>query len=753
MAFDLVAAGGYGSGEHGDKTGANFEESYGIINWVADVVSITSTQNDSSILELTNIGSVSRSDADDVGFFTGTEVLIFSIATGTTAAAKSFVGKWAVATITDDGNASATITVNKNLSQFSNAAACDCLLRIVTVPHFKNLTLNAGESITPNGGYCPIAFKCSDTLTFNGGHIDLSGKGLSKYDHTQTRPLLNQETNGTLDTDKYSGWENSATKDRLLLNMGDGAAFIIAKKIVVANDESRIGNPDTTGIQYCRGATDSYNVPSGVTNIGGSTILICAGTFTDFTPKLIAKYRTGTATDGNGAGLARCYIASGTTLRNDEGLYAYDNISQPSVVTDTLKIKNFGDGSSGSYNRSLAILNNYAAVRAFSTNRKTLTVTNMTTSGAVAFEPGVLVMVHAKNKDSTNTRFAGRFYLAKILGINGNDITLDTSAAYNTFSNWLGTYYVQIITIPQFTNFTHTSSTSISPKIPAWSDSNGYGGILAIACNGTCNLAGKYLNVMARGGGAAYGENGLNYIGNAQDYGRLPVGQGHGSVFILAKNLVMDEDTRIGAIYSGAVSSDGSNYGGRGGDPNSNGTRGGSGGGYQGATSALPVYAGIHTGGHGTGGCGGGGGVNSGYSNRNNGGYGSSGYMGTKTATTFSQQGAHIMIIADTITGFNQAAISTGGQGAHDVAARNSSTIYDAYGYSGSAGYGGGGAATHGSADGRTCGGGGGYSGGGGGGQCTTCDESYGAGGGGSGWAFIYCNNVVNQDTTDTVAD
>ncbi len=751
MAFDLIAAGGYGSGELGDKTGADFDEYDNSMNYCAEVVAITSIQTNSTTLEFTETGSASAGAAGDVFFDTiGTEILIVAVAASDTSAAKNFIGKWAVATITATTRPEVNfiVTVNKNLSQLAEALNNDCKLHVVTIPHFKNLTLNSGEVLVPNvsnQGY-PLAFKCSETLTFNGGHIDLTGAG------TSVRPLLNQESAGTLDTDKYSGWENSATKDRFVINHGDGAVFIIAKNITVADDTSRIGNPNSQGVQYCRGASDSYNVPSGVTNVGGSTILICAGSFTGFTPKLIAKYRTGQSMYTDHAGLGRCYIASGTKLRNDEGLYAYDNISNPSVVTDTLKIKNFGDGSSGSYNRGLVILNNYAAVRAFSTNRKTLTVSNMTTNGAVQFDVGALVMVHAKNKDSTNTKFAGRFYLATILGINGNDITLDTASPYNTFSNWLNTYYVQLVTIPQFTDFTHTSPTSISPKITAWSDTNGYGGMLAIACNGTCNLTGKYLNVMAYGGGAAYGVNGLAQIGNAQDCDRLPIGQGHGSVFILAKNLVMDENTRIGAIYSGAVSSDGSNYGGRGGDPNSTTTRGGNGGGYKGSISTLSVYAGNHTGGHGTGGYGGGGGVNSGYSNRNNGGYGSSGYMGTKTATTYSQQGAHIMIIADTITGFNQAAISTGGQGAHNVTASNSSTIDDAYGYTGSAGYGGGGAATH-NANGRTCGGGGGYNGGGGGGQCTTCDDSYGAGGGGSGWAFIYCNNVVGQDTTDTVAD
>lgn len=81
------------------------------------------------------------------------------------------------------------------------------------------------------------------------------------------------------------------------------------------------------------------------------------------------------------------------------------------------------------------------------------------------------------------------------------------------------------------------------------------------------------------------------------------------------------------------------------------------------------------------------------------------------------------MIIADTITGFNQAAISTGGRGSLG-------------GYYSGAGYGGTGSA-----------GAGGYNGGGSGGLGGVVE----GGGGSSGWAFIYCNKAVNQDITDTV--
>lgn len=766
MAFDLNAVGGYGNGEHGDL---NLDDLTPLaINWVADAVAITDIQNDATTLTINNIIITAMEDRwSQIAFNVGTEVLLYvdGEPTGgglTNADAMIWVGRWVVAKITASNvtvGYDSSITVNKDLTELSDAFYSGCILKVVNIPHLKDVTINAGSSIVPPQTGYPVAFKCSGTLTFNGGHIDLHDKGNS----TQMRPLLNQENNGTVDTDKYAGWENSATKDRFVMNSGDGAAFIIANNITVANADSRIGNPSTYGVQYCRGATDSYNVPSGVTNLGGSTILLVAGTFTDFTPKLIAKYRSGTA----GSGLARCYIASGTRLTNDEGLYAYDNISDPTVVTSTLKIKSFGDGSKGAHASRIMLWSNFAAVTAFDKTRKVLTVNNMTTDGSVDFAPGVLVMVHAKNKDSTNTKNAGRFYLATILGVNGNDITLDTAAPYNTFNAWLDTYYVQILTIPQFTNFKITNANSSDSPIPAWSDKKGYGGMLAIAVNNTCDLSGQVFHAMKCGGGAPYGRNGLTHIGNAQDCGRLPIGQGHGSVFILAKNLVMDSGTRIGAIYSGATS-DGNNYGGRGGDPrlNPTGTVGVSGGGYHGAASSAHIQ--IKTENivfHGGGGAGGSGGGKSASdygtlsTGGHTGGFGSNGYgimlntgnIADGKPNPNARQGAHIMIIADKITGFNQAAISTGGQGGVHMTVTTAAGDA-ATGGNGSAGYGGGGAASH-DAPGKAYGGEGGYNGGGGGADCGTCNQSAGSGGGSSGWAFIYCNNAVNQDTTDTVVD
>ncbi len=76
---------------------------------------------------------------------------------------------------------------------------------------------------------------------------------------------------------------------------------------------------------------------------------------------MIAKYRNSSLTAGQG--FCRCYIASETKLRNDEGLYAYDCISTPSRIK-RMNIKNFGNGSFGDVAGTNIQLNNYATITA-----------------------------------------------------------------------------------------------------------------------------------------------------------------------------------------------------------------------------------------------------------------------------------------------------------------------------------------------------------------------------------------------------
>ena len=637
MAFETD----YGTGGLGDMTITG-----GAVRNLNSYARVTAISGNTVTLDLENI-----SEGGYEKFRAGVEILIHVSATNGTDAAD--LGRYLTAKITlVDGS---TLTLDK---QVFSVDLNYYYVQAVTLANFDCLTLGKGAVVTPppfdpfkfHGGI--VALKCWDTLRLEGGSIDLTGAGIPVARKDYLRPLTTQETaaNGESDYALYSGWENSITADRLLLNAGDGAAFIVAKKLTCSED-SRIGNPKTHGAQYCRGAYNSAGVkPSNITNIGGSTILIAAETIEHFTPKLIAKYRD--ANEPAGKGLCRCYIASETKLRNDEGLYAYDVLSDLKRL-QRLGVKDFGDGSFGDCVNPSAPLNNYMEVISATNGGHTLRILRQTVQGLAQVKEGALVIVQAVQKFPRNCFDAGKFTVARVIKREYDVITIDAPAPAVNLDN----YYLQIISVPQFSNF--TLSTEYTGTIPF----SKLGGVCAIAVSGSCDLSGGKINVEGCGCGVGYGTDGLSVIGNAQDCDRLPLGAGHGSVFILAKDLILNDNTRIGAKYSGA------GKGGRFGGNNFDGTN--QGGGYRGEGSGGSYI----TGGAGTGA-------------GNEAALGGNGQPAGKFAG--GNQGAHIFIAADSIAGLTVANISTGGEGGKGAAS----------GSDGAAGYGGGGAISSGGSSG-----------------------------------------------------
>ena len=631
MAFVIK---NYGSGKLGDVS-----EVSATVNSYARVTAISATT--------ITINTTTKIDGTAT-FVSGAKVLIHVSAT-TSSSYKTYLGCYLLTTIT--GVSGSTLTVADDFTKvLPSSELSRYYVQAIAVGEYQNLTLNSGTTITPPvysassyvGGI--VAIMCTETLKFNGGHISLADRGIPIASKA-LRPTTANDV--ARDSGTYAGWENSDTHIHFMLNAGDGAAFIIAKTLE-CSDDSRIGNISKRGLQFYRGSTDSvtYNetAPTDVTNIGGSTILIAADTIENFTPKIIAKYRDKNSTAGQG--ICRCYIASETKLRNDEGLYAYDCISKPSRIRK-IHFRGFGNGNVGDVTGSTVQLNNYATITKIDGCK--VTYKNQTTAGLAQIQAGALVMIHFNHKGSTHVAEAGRFILANVLGDNGSVLTLDTNVPNISITN----YAAQIVAIPQFNNFTLAVENKATPAF----DGN-QGGILAIACKGTCNLSNGKLNVEAKGGGGAYSRAGLAIIGNAQDNDKLPIGQGYGSVFIMAQNLIMNGSTSIGARANRSAS--GGYY------------KLNNGSGASGRFSSETSY----------------------------GGYGSNG-SGAK-----NYQGAHIFVVAEKITGLSVTAIATGG---------GNGTSQNSAGY----GYGGG------------------YNGG--------------YSGGSSGWAFIYCNEVANQNTTGTI--
>ena len=652
---------------------------------LGDVSTVTSTVNSCAAVSAITENSITIDAASKItgtaDFTVNAKILLHvSATTGSTTALKTYLGNWLVATVTAvNGN---TFTLDDAPTKIIPADSfAKYYVQVVAFAQYKNLTLSTGTTIVPTvyseiyhrGGIAAVM--CSDTLKFAGGHISLADRGIPTTNKA-LRPELKQEA-ANLDTENYSGLENYCA-DYCPLNVGDGAAFIFAKKLV-GDENSRIGNVSTFGVQFYRGSTNSVTFnedpPASVTNIGGSSIFLAAGTIENFSPKMIAKYRSSASTAGQG--LCRCYIASATKLRNDEGLYSYDVISDPARLSREMNIKNFGNGSLGDQSNLTTQLNNYATITAI--NGKQITIKDVTTAGLAQIQAGALVMIHFNHKNSSNVEHSGRFILANVTDEYNGVLTLDTAPPNISITD----YAAQVVSIPQFNNFTLSAKAhTATPKFDG-----AQGGILALAVKDTCTLSGTAeLNVEQKGGGEAYGREGLGVIGNAQDCDKLPIGQGHGSIFLLARNLTLKHTVTTNTYHYPAIGNDGTNAAAivyRGGTNTFNGS---------GADSGEGTYKG---------------------------GYGSSG-ADPSNSPAVNCQGAHAMIVADTITSLRLASIRTGG--ANRAAGHGGGHYVDStssYVYIG--GYNGGGAYRK------------GYS--------QIC-------GGSSGWCFIYCNNAVDQNTS-----
>lgn len=169
--------------------------------------------------------------------------------------------------------------------------------RIQGIPCFdyKNLTIDEGGCISVaqynngNFGGGILCIRVSDTLTFNGGHINLVDKGIpqSLKDY---RPL--------------TSWEKGETSppglSRLPLSVGDGMCIIFAKNVVFTSNASRLGNINENGSGITkRNPYETSGLTQMTTNIGGSTVIIIAETVSGYDPSCISCFRTKIENDTN----------------------------------------------------------------------------------------------------------------------------------------------------------------------------------------------------------------------------------------------------------------------------------------------------------------------------------------------------------------------------------------------------------------------------------------------------------------------
>lgn len=685
MSFDLTRLNRYMPDEATDEYIAD-----GVVNSYAPVTAISTNS--------ITIDGNKKIVGDHKQFTVGTEIFIH-VSGSRNGTSKTHLGYWVFAVILSvSGN---VLTIDRDITGTIPARILsDYYIQALTVPFF---TATANNPI--QNAIAPPAF---DVDKMCGGVLVIKAQNLYLTDHyinlkdrgippanKSLRPWFAYEQQGMLDTDPYAGWENAMLEHRLPLNSGDGAALIYVSDSGSITNPGRMGNGVARGVRFCRGASDSPNLPANVTNIGGSTMLIIGRVrkadayYLDWA----CKYRSTSSELGQGLG-ARMFVTQtmSSINMNDGGLYAH--LLCKADLPSALRLRNtFGDGSFGNVTDVTTAkkqMNNYALITTTSDqttfNTKKISYTRKTTTGLAPIRAGALVLVMVFNSVNYNTLSTT---LANVLSDDGSTLTLDKNIPLGL--NRTG----MIISVPQFKNFTFNDSHSATPKY-----NNGVGGIYAIAVSGTCDLRGGQITVAGKGG-APLNVKDPSLIERPDI---LTLGTGNGSIFILAKNLTMDTDTKLGILNTG------NKLGGRGSNGSVtngkiNSSAGVGGGGYRGKSVTDSSNLGGYGGGGGTG--------------VHTGGYCSSGTHDADVSlgySTFGGQGAHLMIIADKITNFNINAIATGGIG-------------HLSGDHGGAGYGGGGAGD---------GAGGGYRGGGAGNF---------ASGGSAGYAFIYCNTAVNQIT------
>lgn len=554
MAYDLKKALGFGDGRLGSVSNPT-----STINSYANVSAIN---GNTITVDMTNKAE------GTVKIVAGEQVMIHvSATTGTDA---QYLGLNKIANIVSiNGN---DITLSKYISDLIPAdKIATHYIQLVTIAQYDTLNLSADISplaydvLKKYGGI--IAIKCKTALNMNGGRIYLVDKGIPTANNN-LRVLTTQEKEMTT-TGNTTGWENHVTVRQLLLNVGDGVATIWTKSAVLSGTANRIGS-SAAGAQYYPYSIDrNDNNPSEV--LGGSTISFVSETINGFNYSLISKGK------GSGKGYGRCYIATETSLAADEKLYALDCISNFSRIVK-IGIKDFGNGSAGNVINPTGQINSYISVASISTDGLNYTVGTGSTGAYGGFTPNTKVIVHISASKAGATDMFGKFYMTKIISINGSVITLKDKSP---FTIDLNSYYVQIITIPEFNNLTINYAYT---GALAWNDTSKIGGLCVISCKGTLDLTNGSVNMFKKGLPESTTTRPAivtQCSGQQKDY--LPISQGNGAVLLLS-NIINLNNSAIGYEYPY-----GAGYSAVGGDDvnNDHSSGGGGGAGYGGSG---PIY-------------------------------------------------------------------------------------------------------------------------------------------------------------------
>lgn len=167
---------------------------------------------------------------------------------------------------------------------------------------------------------------------------------------------------------------------------------------------------------------------------------------------------------------------------------------------DKETIGGFGSGSDGDVIINMNTqINSYGIISSITASRSFSVIS--WSNGSAIPDVGCEVMIHITapcSTDSANYPFVGLYSFAKIAAIDGNyvvldrDITTENGDDFTLISWLLDTYYIQVITVPNYNSLTVNSGCTVSPL--SWSTATG-GGIVAFRCKNDCTINGSIITL------------------------------------------------------------------------------------------------------------------------------------------------------------------------------------------------------------------------------------------------------------------
>ena len=211
----------------------------------------------------------------------------------------------------------------------------------------------------------------------------------------------------------------------------------------------------------------------------------------------------------------------------------------------------FGTGKNGDVTiSSNSQINSYGMISTI-TDAKTFTISSWS-NGTYTPAVGSEVMTHItapQNTESANYPLVGLYAFRKIENLDGTNITLSNEIStkngddFTLSSSLLETYYVQVITVPNFASLTVNSRITITPL--TWGTSTG-GGIVAFRCTGDCTINGSILT---------HGYGAIRYDWHQMTHSKLIdrflCSQGGGIFITCGGTFTASNDARLGASWSG----------------------------------------------------------------------------------------------------------------------------------------------------------------------------------------------------------